>query len=37
MSFGGTEAELIEAFDRIEKWLLGNPFGGSSRSRVQES
>jgi aminotransferase len=37
MSFGGTEAELIEAFDRIEKWLLGNPFGGNSRNRVQES
>jgi aminotransferase len=29
MSFGGTEAELIEAFDRIDRWLLGNPFGSA--------
>ena len=37
MSFGGTEAELIEAFGRIEKWLVGNPFGGNPRSCVQKS
>jgi len=26
MSFGGTETELNEAFDRIEEWLRGRPF-----------
>lgn len=26
ISFGGTEAELNEAFDRIERWIGGRPF-----------
>jgi len=26
LSFGGTEAEINQAFDRIERWLAGNPF-----------
>jgi len=26
LSFGGTEAEINEAFDRIERWLTSNPF-----------
>jgi aminotransferase len=27
ISFGGKESEIDEAFDRIERWLHGNPFG----------
>jgi aminotransferase len=27
ISFGGGELEIDEAFDRIERWLHGNPFG----------
>jgi aminotransferase len=30
MSFGGTEEELVEAFDRIERWLSGGPFETAS-------
>ena len=26
ISFGGTEAELDEAFDRIERWVGSRPF-----------
>lgn len=26
ISFGGSESEIDEAFDRIERWLSGNPF-----------
>jgi len=26
LSFGGTESEINEAFDRIERWFSTNPF-----------
>lgn len=29
LSFGGAETEINEAFDRIERWLAGNPFAGN--------
>jgi aminotransferase len=29
LAFGGTEAEIHEAFDRMERWLRSNPFGTS--------
>ena len=28
MSFGGTESEINDAFDRIERWLISCPFTG---------
>lgn len=30
LSFGGAEAEINQAFDRIERWLAKNPFAGNN-------
>jgi aminotransferase len=32
ISFGGAEAEINEAFDRIERWLQSKPFGKTTHS-----
>jgi len=31
LSFGGAEADINEAFDRIERWLAGDSFAAASR------